>query len=382
MLYFDNSATTKPKDEVVQAIMPYLTEKWQNPSGLYRGSTRVRKDIEDVRKAIADFINAKPNEIYFTSGAAESNNWVIRGYDDCYGGKIITSVIEHKSILVALQNPKLKSMVKKCDVNADGDVNLTQMVRGLQTIAAKATKPLVSIGFVNNEIGTIQNIKLISQIVHRHNGIFHTDATQALGRIPIDVKRYGIDMLSASAQKIGGLKGVGFLYINENILFPPLIYGTQENGMRGGTENVIGIMSMGAAIESLNEKNMKINRDFVTILKKYLLNAMTEKGIKYKINGGYAVSDIISITLKHDVDGEGIAYMLDASDIYIATGSACNSTSNEPSYVLKAIGLSDEDARRTIRITLSNEITFKYIDIFVNELKRAITNMETMIQAW
>lgn len=370
MIYLDSAATTKPKKEVIEAVMPYLNYNWFNPSSLYAKGQIIKGEINLARYTIAESIGAAENEIYFTSGATESNNWVIRGFDDNYRfidmPNIVISPIEHKSIMMAVENPALRSNIHICKVNNEGLIDLDSLESILKSI--QHTQILVSIIMANNEIGTIQDIKKISALVHKYDGIFHTDATQAFGHIPIDVKDLGIDLLSASGQKLGGIKGCGFLYIKQGINIRPLIYGSQENGLRGGTENVIGIIALKKAVELSDLNNTKIKD-----VRDYLINRLKTE-FDCRINGtlDYRLPNNVSVTFNENVTGESLIYLLDMSDIYISAGSACNSQTQEPSYVLQAVGLYDEEINKTIRISLPDDITVSQIDKFIAELKSQI----------
>lgn len=368
-IYLDNAATSRPLDSVMSAITPYITTCYHNPSALYNAGTKVRKDIEDVRKNVANLINADSNEIYFNSGSCEGNNQVIRGFDDAnfYNESvIITTPIEHKSIINAVSNPVLQSDIHFCKVDSQGFVDMDSLQYLLEL--NKGKQILVSIIMANNEIGTIQDLSKISNLVHSYNGILHTDATQALKYIPIDVKEMGIDLLSASAQKIGGLKGTGFLYKKNGIKLYPLIYGEQENQYRGGTENVIGIIALGEAIKHVDyEYDLRLS-----VLRNNFISELKAMGCK--INGSLdeRLPNNISVILPKNVTGESMVYMLDLAGIAIATGSACDSHSIAASHVLKAIGLSDNEAARTIRISLPDNITMDEIDIVIYEIKKQI----------
>jgi cysteine desulfurase len=369
MIYLDNASTTKPLNSVTDKVVEFMTDKWHNPSSLYSKGKEVKKDIEDTRRNIAKLINAKCDEIYFTSGATESNNWIIRGFDDYNFNResvIITTPIEHKSIIEAVCNPVLHSELHFCKVNSEGIVDINSLKELLEL--TKGKQILVSIIMANNEIGILQNIKEISDLVHKYNGVFHTDVTQALSYIPIDVNEMGIDLLSASAQKIGGLKGCGFLFKKENIKLLPLIYGNQERKYRGGTENVIGIIALGEAI-----KNIDYNTFDLIGKRNYMIDKLVNE-LGCKVNGSLEnrLPNNINVTFPQSISGESLMYLLDMSDIFIAVGSACNSESIEPSYVLKAIGLSDDEAMKTIRITLSNETTIDEINFVVEEIKKQI----------
>ncbi|MBR5604234.1 MAG: cysteine desulfurase [Bacteroidales bacterium] len=375
MIYLDSAATTQPKQRVIDAMMPYINMKWYNPSALYSKAKTIKEDINTARKTIADYINADANEIYFTSSGSESNCWAIQGFvNRCIAkGKnpcVITSVIEHKSIIECVDN--LSNVdVHYIGVDKEGFINIDNLRNVLFHAKYICNKDiLVSIQFANNEIGTIQHIKEIVEEVHRFNGVFHTDAVQAFGHIPIDVQKLDIDMMTASGHKIGTPKGVGFLYKKSSIEINPLIYGTQMDGMRGGTENVPYIIGMAKAVDLIcrdTEYNLRL-----TILRNNFIEQL--KSLGCSINGSfkYRLPNNISVTFSQNITGEAMVYGLDTSGIYIGTGSACNSNSMETSYVLKAIGLSNEDAYKTIRITLPDDITIDEINDTVHEISKQI----------
>ena len=257
-IYLDNAATTKPKKEVVEAMMPYLMDKWHNPSALYSKASKIKKDVESARKTIGKFINANGNEIFFTSSGSESNCWAIQGFvNHCIArGKnpcVITSIIEHKSVIECVDH--LNNInVHYIGVDKNGFINISQLRNMLFHAATICEEEvLVSIQFANNEIGTIQHIKEIAEEVHRFGGVFHTDAVQAFGHVQIDVKDLDVDMLTASGHKVGCPKGIGILYKKDSVSINPLIYGSQMDGMRGGTENVPYIIGMAKAVELLQE---------------------------------------------------------------------------------------------------------------------------------
>lgn len=375
-VYLDNAATTKPVNSIVEAVKPYIESEWYNPSAKYSKGSNVKKKIESVRADIAKEIGANSNEIYFTSGATESNNWVIRGFvDQCkIEGKkplIITTNIEHGSIIKCVK--AMEKLYAKCiylPVNQNGCFILESLNAVLESYKdIPCVKVLVTIGMGNNEIGTIQDITSIANMVHDYNGVLHTDATQCFGHIPINNQILCADMISASAQKFGGLKGIGFLYKKNSVEIQPLIYGSQEQGQRGGTENVVGIVALGEAINQIDYS--KANKV------KHLRNYMVEKLVKRlgcKVNGSIVdrLPNNINITFPQSITGEALIYILETDNIYISAGSACNSYNNQPSHVLKAIGLSDEEASKTIRITLSDDITTGQIEFFINQLEKAI----------
>lgn len=379
MPYLDVAASTKPKQEVVDAMMPYLSgDKWYNPSSLYSNAAKVKEDIENARKIAADFINAEPNEIYFTSGGSESNCWAIQGFINnvrqYYGYPvIITSKIEHKSIMECVESMKCTGVaVEKICVNKDGLLYIDDLERVLSTCSmSPENKILVSIQIANNEIGVIQPIREIADIAHEYGAVFHTDAVQAFGQMDIDVKKLDIDMMSVSGHKIGAPKGVGFLYKKNDVDICPLIYGSQMDAMRGGTENTAYIMGMAKAIELVSEnKNVNYN---VCALRNHFIWELEKIGCRLIGNRECRLPNNISIMLPEGCGGEEMLYILDMAGIQCSTGSACNSHSVEPSYVLKAIGLTDEEARRVIRLTISHDITIGDIDKVVDEIGKAIS---------
>ena len=398
MIYLDNAATAKPLKEVQECVAEYMTDKWYNPSALYKNANQVRLDIENARKNIAKFINANSDEIYFTSGATESNNWALRGFIDyCIANKyrpiIITSAIEHKSItdcLIGMMSIYSELRVYEVRVHKKtGFIDEKNLQNILQIIFKKyynieKYKILVSVQYANSEIGTIQDIERIAQIVHAYDGIIHTDATQVFGHLPINVGYEQIDMLSASAQKCGGLKGTGILYKAKNCNYiMPLIYGSQENDNRGGTENVVGIMAMSKAINCIDKTFNQVSN--VIKMKKYFEFQLVGN-FGCKINGHwiddndemlrdcneYRLPNNLNVTFPQNITGEALIYMLDSAGIMISSGSACNSRTNQLSPVLKAIGLTDEEIMRTIRITIPDDITKEEIDIVVNEIDKII----------
>ena len=386
-VYLDNAATTKPSQKAIEAALPYLTEQWQNPSSLSRQSRNIYDVIEQSRKDIADYIGANSSEIYFTSGGSESNCWAIQGFVNYwlkqkYEPVVITSEIEHKSIIECVKNYCDKLINPETyfvDVDSDGYVDLEELEDMIKDEIESIfrCKPLVSIQLANNEIGTIQPIKKIAELVHKYGGVLHTDATQVVGHLPIDVNELDVDMLSASAHKFNGLKGSGFLYVREGVKIEPLIYGSQNNYMRGGTENVIGIVAMATALKNCDTSftNGSPNSRLIEIKRK-LIEKLSKVPYNIQINneslGSTFLPSILSITILENVTAEAVLYMLDSAGIQISSGSACNSRTNKPSYVLKAIGLSDWDSVRTIRISFDENLTEEDIDRFVLELKKVI----------
>lgn len=382
MIYLDNAATTKPKKEVIDAMMPYFTDMWYNPSSLYKPSVDVKKKVEEARNTIAKFIGANSNEIFFTSGGSESNCWAIQGFvNECkYYGQdcmVITSVIEHKSIIDCTKNINVE--VSYINVDSNGFIEINKLKEVLEYAKNIYNKILVSIQYANNEIGTRQQIEEIAKLVHEYNGVFHTDAVQAFGQLPIDVNKSGIDMLSASGHKIGTPKGVGILYKKTGVNIKPLIYGSQMDRMRGGTENVPYIVGMAKAVELLDNSELDLFGRFmrVSCRRNYFMN-MLKKKFGCTINGTVycRLPNNINVTFPQNITGEALIYMLDMCGIYISSGSACNAHSVEPSHVLKAIGLSNEEASRTVRISLSDDITEKQINNVICEMEKQIKLLE------
>ena len=384
-IYLDNAATAgyTPIDEiVVNTITKAMKNCWQNPSSLYAND--VKEEINRCRGQIARFIGAKPDEIIFTSGASESNNMAIRGWvdneiSDNFEKKynnliVITTPIEHKSIIKSVESEVLGAGAWYCNVDEFGLIDTNHLDKLLYYQLGKPI--LVSVGMANNEIGTIQNIKEVSKLVHRYNGVLHVDATQAFGHIPINVEELGIDMMSASGHKISPvLKGIGFLYKKNCINIQPLIYGSQEYGLRGGTENTFGIIGLANAIKYCDTSQKNI--DEMCKKRDYLIDSLKSK-FNCKLNGHseQRLPNNINITFPQNITGEGLLYTLDISDIKISTGSACNSKEIAPSHVLKGIGLTDEEILKTIRISLPSDIRYQDIDDIINEIDKSIRLIE------
>lgn len=378
-LYLDSAATAKPNKEVLEAVMPYLTDNFYNPSSIYSNGVRVRRAIDDARESIAGFINADTDEIFFTSGSSESNCWAIQGYllagvMDISTTSIVTTKIEHKSIMECVDamerfgNATYYCDVTYLDVDKDGFVNMEQ----LESVFKDREEPdyydiFVSIQLANNEVGTIQNIKAISDVIHKYGGVLHVDATQAFGQIPIDVKAMGIDMLSASAHKLeGGFKGVGLLYKKKNIEIQPIIYGSQNDRQRGGTENVAGIVGFAKAVELASEEME--DKLALSVMRDYFISELTRNGCKLNGTSVHRLPNNINVMLPEGIGSEELLYMLDLDDIQCSAGSACNSHSKKPSYVLKALGLTNEEAARSIRFTISSDITYEAIDYVMEKI--------------
>ena len=372
MIYLDNAATTKTAPEVVEAMLPYFTEYYGNAGSIYKLGTESKKAVMQAKETIAATLRAESNEIYFTAGGSESDNWALKAVYEAYrdkGNHIITSKIEHHAVLHTCEYLKKQGAeVTYLDVDEDGLVDVEHVVK-----AIRPSTILISVMYANNEIGTIQPIKEIGEIAAAHGILFHTDAVQAYGQIPIDVEDCRIDMLSASGHKFNGPKGIGFLYIGRKVKIGSFIHGgQQERGRRAGTENVAGIVGMEAAVKRayriMEEKAKK-----ETELRDYLTGRIL-RGIPDTRLNGHPVKRLpgnVNVSFA-SVEGESVLIMLDMQEICASSGSACTSGSLDPSHVLLALGLSPELARGSLRLTLSEENTKEEMDIVVEELKRIV----------
>lgn len=383
MIYLDAASTAKYRnvdDIIVDTMTTAMRDSWLNPSSLY--ASNVKKKIDKCRENIAEFINAKPEEIIFTSGASESNNFAIRGWDDeiwlttYKKSNIITTHIEHKSILELLENGNLGSTVHYCCVDEFGLVDCESLENLLRGFYYKSEPVLVSIQMSNNEIGTCQDIQSIARLTHKYNGILHVDATQAFGHIPIDVEALGIDMMSCSGHKISPvLRGIGFLYKKNDVNIQPLIYGSQEFGLRGGTEFTYGIIGLNKALEYCNLNDDKIRK--MQSVRDYFIGSLEYKfGCKLNGHDDFRLPNNVNVTFKQNITGESLLHMLDMSGIAISTGSACNSKSIKPSHVLKAIGLTDEQSMRTVRFSIPDDVTYQDVDKIIDEVDKCIKLIE------
>lgn len=370
--YFDHASTTPVKEEVLKEMIPYFNLEFGNPSSLYSIGRRNRRAVEEAREKVARAINAKPNEIYFTSCGSESDNLAIKGiaFENKHkGNHIITSKIEHPAVLNTCKMLEQEGFkVTYLDVNKKGLIDLKILE---ESITDKTI--LISIMFANNEIGTIQPIKEIGKIAKKYNIYFHTDAVQAMGNIKIDVNNMNIDSLSMSAHKFYGPKGVGALYIREGIPFKKLQDGGhQEKDKRAGTENVPGIVGLGKAIEIANNNIDRYNKKLV-YLRDYYINQVEEKIPDVKLNGDRVnrLPGNANFSFKY-VDGEELLLDLDAKGIAASSGSACSSGTDAPSHVLLAIGLTAETAKGALRITMGEENTKEDIDYLVSTLTEIV----------
>lgn len=373
--YFDHAATTAIKQEVLDEMVPYLKEKFGNASSLYTLGRESKRAIEEARKRVAELINCKPNEIYFTAGGSESDNMAIKGiaYSNKYRGKhIITSKIEHPAVLHTCKVLEKKGFrVTYLNVNKDGIVDLENLRRSIRNDTI-----LISIMSVNNEIGTIQPIYEISKIAKMYNIIFHTDSVQGVGHIPIDVKDMGIDMLSLSGHKICAPKGIGALYIKEGIEIEKLIDGGhQEKDKRAGTENVAGIVGLGKACE-IAKRDLEKNIEYLKNLRDYFINSVERRIEDASLNGSrkLRVSGNSNFSFK-GINSQSLLLKLDEKGICVSSGSACSEGNGKPSHVLKAIGLSDEEAESAIRVTFGEENTKEDVKYLVDNIIESIREL-------
>ena len=366
--YFDNSATTKISKEVLEEIMPYLENEYGNPSSMYTIGRSAKKAIEKARKKVASIINCEPNEIIFTGSGSESDNTAIKGIArklKTKGNHIITSKIEHNAILESCKSLEEEGFkITYLNVDKEGYIDIEQLKKEI----TKKTI-LISIMTANNEIGTIQPIKEIAKIAKQNNIIFHTDAVQAVGNIPIDVKEMKIDMLSMSGHKIYAPKGIGALYVKSEIPFKKFIDGGhQEKNRRAGTENVIGIVAMGKACE-IAEKNLKEHIVKLEQLRDYYISQVEKNIPNIRLNGTLKnrLPGNANISFEN-IEGEALLLELDEKGICASSGSACTTGDPAPSHVLKAIGLEDKIAKGALRVSFSDENTKEEIDYLIENL--------------
>lgn len=371
-VYLDNSATTPIKGDVLKEMLPFLTENYGNASSLYTPGLIARRALDEAREKVATLINAKPNEVYFTGCGSESDNWVLKGVASALknkGNHIITTVTEHPAMLRTCEYLEKNGYeVTYLGIDDQGRLKPEEL-----EAAIKETTILVSIMMVNNEIGTIHPIKELAAISKKHGVLFHTDAVQALGNVPIDVKDLGVDFLSMSAHKIYGPKGVGGLYIRRGAKLGTLIFGGgQESGKRAGTENVAGIVGFGKAAElAMNGLDEHIKHS--TEIRNYLADKLTSEIPDIIINGSMENRHPgnLNVTFKY-IEGESILIQMDACGICISTGSACSSKSLKPSHVLSALGVPDELIHGTIRFSVGDFTTKEDIDYTVECTKKVV----------
>ena len=377
-IYLDNAATTKTSKEVVDAMLPYFTEDYGNPSSIYEIGQRSKEAITKAREQIAQVIGAKTEEIYFTAGGSESDNWALKEAFEAYSGKgnhIITTKIEHHAILHTCEYlEKQGARITYLDVDENGLVDLEELQKAIcpETI-------LISVMFANNEIGTIEPVKEIGMIAKEHGVLFHTDAVQAFGQVPIDVNEMNIDMLSSSAHKINGPKGIGFLYIRKGVKIRSFVHGgAQERKRRAGTENVPGIVGYGVAAkraaESMEERTKKERE-----LRDYLIERVLKEVPYVKLNGDPVkrLPNNMNFSFRF-IEGESLLIMLDMKGIAGSSGSACTSGSLDPSHVLLAIGLPHEIAHGSLRLTLGEDITMEDLDYTLEQIKEIVGRLREL----
>lgn len=378
-IYLDNAATTKTAPEVVEAMLPYFTEYYGNPSSVYDFAGHGKEAIGKAREEIASILGAKKEEIYFTAGGTESDNWALKAAFDAYGKKgnhIITTKIEHHAILHTCEYLEKThgARITYLNVDQNGIVDLEELQKAItpETI-------LISIMYANNEIGTIQPIKEIGAIAKEHNILFHTDAVQAFCQMPINVDECNIDMLSSSAHKINGPKGIGFLYIRKGVKIRSFVHGgAQERKRRAGTQNVPGIVGYAAAAKrAVNTMEERTSKEIE--LRNYLIGRIMNEIPYVKLNGDpeKRLPNNVNVSFRF-IEGESLLLMLDAFGICASSGSACTSGSLDPSHVLLAIGLPHEIAHGSLRMTLSEETTKEDLDFTVEKLKEIVAKLRSM----
>ena len=378
LIYLDNAATTKTSEEVVAAMLPYFTEYYGNPSSVYEFASESKKAVSNARRTIAETLGAQENEIYFTAGGSEADNWALKATAEAYQSKgkhIITTKIEHHAILHTAEYLEKRGFeITYIGVDENGVVKVDEL--------EKAIRPdtiLISVMFANNEIGTIQPIKEIGEIAKKHGVLFHTDAVQAYGQLPINVDELHIDMLSSSGHKLNGPKGIGFLYIRKGVKIRSFVHGgAQERKRRAGTENVPGIVGYGKAAE-IAAKTMKERTAKEIELRDHLIDRVLAEVPYTRLNGHRTnrLPNNANFSFQF-VEGESLLILLDNNGICGSSGSACTSGSLDPSHVLLAIGLPHEIAHGSLRLTLSAETTMEDIDFVVDCIKQIIERLRSM----
>nr|WP_300785505.1 cysteine desulfurase NifS [uncultured Acetatifactor sp.] len=379
MIYLDNAATTRTAPEVVEAMLPYFTEYYGNAGSIYGLAGESRKALLRARETIAGTLGAEANEIYFTAGGSESDNWALKAVFEAWqdkGRHIITSRIEHHAVLHTCEYlEKMGARVTYLDVDSEGLVDPGQLER-----AIRPDTILISVMAANNEVGTIQPVKEIGEIAAAHGILFHTDAVQAYGHLPLAVQECHIDLLSASAHKFNGPKGAGFLYVGKKAGIRSFIHGgQQERGRRAGTENVPGIVGMAAAARRAHE-HMEERAQKERMLRDYLIGRIEAEIPDVALNGHRTKRLPNNVNFSFaDMEGETMLIMLDMAQICASAGSACTSGAVDPSHVLLAMGLSGERARGSLRLTLSEENTREELDTVVEELARIVARVRGMM---
>lgn len=378
MIYLDNAATTKTAPEVVDAMLPYFSEYYGNASTIYSLGAESKKAMDHARQTIADSLGAKPEEIYFTAGGSESDNWALKATAEAYASKgkhIITTKIEHHAILHTCEYLEKRGFeITYLNVDRDGLISLDEM-----KAAIRPDTILISVMFANNEIGTIEPIAEIGEIAKEHGVLFHTDAVQAYAQVPIHVDEMHIDMLSASGHKLNGPKGIGFLYIRKGVKIRSFVHGgAQERSRRAGTENIPGIVGLGAAVErAMRIMDSKTRKEIE--LRDYLIGRLENEIPHCWLNGHRTkrLPNNINFSFLF-IEGESMLIMLDMKGICASSGSACTSGSLDPSHVLLAIGLKHEEAHGSLRLTLSEDSTKEEMDIVAEEVKKIVQRLRDM----
>ena len=378
MIYLDNAATTKTAPEVVEAMLPYFSEYYGNPSSIYAIAGKSKEAITKGREQIANVLGAKPEEIYFTAGGSESDNWALKATFEAYknkGNHIITTKIEHHAILHTCEYLEKRGFeITYLNVDRDGLISLDEL-----KAAIRPDTILISVMFANNEIGTIEPIAEIGEIAKEHGVLFHTDAVQAYAQVPINVDEMHIDMLSASGHKLNGPKGIGFLYIRKGVKIRSFVHGgAQERSRRAGTENIPGIVGLGAAVErAMRIMDTKTRKEIE--LRDYLIGRLENEIPHCWLNGHRTkrLPNNINFSFLF-IEGESMLIMLDMKGICASSGSACTSGSLDPSHVLLAIGLKHEEAHGSLRLTLSEESTKEEMDIVAEEVKKIVQRLRDM----
>lgn len=378
MIYLDNAATTKTAPEVVDAMLPYFSEYYGNASTIYSLGAESKKAMDHARQTIADSLGAKPEEIYFTAGGSESDNWALKATAEAYASKgkhIITTKIEHHAILHTCEYLEKRGFeITYLNVDRDGLISLDEL-----KAAIRPDTILISVMFANNEIGTIEPIAEIGEIAKEHGVLFHTDAVQAYAQVPINVDEMHIDMLSASGHKLNGPKGIGFLYIRKGVKIRSFVHGgAQERSRRAGTENIPGIVGLGAAVErAMRIIDSKTRKEIE--LRDYLIGRLENEIPHCWLNGHRTkrLPNNINFSFLF-IEGESMLIMLDMKGICASSGSACTSGSLDPSHVLLAIGLKHEEAHGSLRLTLSEDSTKEEMDIVAEEVKKIVQRLRDM----
>jgi len=379
-IYLDNAATTYVSNEVMNEMIPCFNTIYGNAGSLHSFGREAMSIVDRARDRIKDAINAKKsNEIYFTSGGTEADNWAIMGVAKAYENKgkhIITSQIEHHAVLHACEQLEKEGFeITYLPVDSTGLVSLPELLH-----AIRKDTILISIMSVNNEVGTIQNIKAIAKIAHDYGILFHTDAVQAVGNIKIDVQDMEIDLLSISSHKIHGPKGVGALYVKNGVRIEPITFGgnSQERGKRAGTENVPGIAGFGKAVEIAN-RNYIVNNKKLKSIREYFLEKLKEKVEFFQVNGHpHQKSNAILNLSFYGIEGESILMLLDLSGICVSTASACTSKSLQPSHVLRAMGIADEIAQGSIRVSFGTNISKSDVDYVTDEIQKVVAKLRAI----